>query len=36
MSKDVLIVDDEAAIREVVAAVLEDEGYQPRQAATSD
>ena len=36
MSKDVLIVDDEAAIREVVAAVLEDEGYEPRQAATSD
>ncbi|HRY24641.1 MAG: sigma-54-dependent Fis family transcriptional regulator [Geminicoccaceae bacterium] len=36
MSKEVLIVDDEAAIREVVAAVLEDEGYVPRQAATSD
>lgn len=36
MSKDVLIVDDEAAIREVVAAVLEDEGYAPRMAATSD
>ena len=36
MSKDVLIVDDEAAIREVVAAVLEDEGYVPRMAATSD
>jgi two-component system nitrogen regulation response regulator NtrX len=36
MSKDVLIVDDEPAIREVVAAVLEDEGYVPRQAATSD
>ncbi len=36
MSKDILIVDDEAAIREVVAAVLEDEGYQPRMAATSD
>lgn len=36
MSKDVLIVDDEPAIREVVAAILEDEGYKPRQAASSD
>ena len=36
MSKDVLIVDDEAAIREVVSAVLEDEGYRPRGAANSD
>ena len=31
-----LIVDDEAAIREVVSAVLEDEGYRPRQAATAE
>jgi CheY-like chemotaxis protein len=29
----VLVVDDEAAIREVVAALLEDEGYAVRQAA---
>jgi two-component system nitrogen regulation response regulator NtrX len=36
MSKDVLIVDDEAAIREVVAAILGDEGYRPRQAAGSE
>ena len=36
MNKDVLIVDDEVAIRDVVAAVLEDEGYVPRQAASSD
>ena len=36
MSKDILIVDDEAAIREVVGAVLEDEGYRPRQAATAE
>jgi two-component system nitrogen regulation response regulator NtrX len=36
MSKDILIVDDEAAIREVVGAILEDEGYRPRQAQNSD
>ena len=36
MNKDILIVDDEPAIREVVGAVLEDEGYQPRVAANSD
>ena len=36
MSKDILIVDDEAAIREVVGAILEDEGYRPRFAANSD
>ena len=36
MSKDVLIVDDEAAIREVVGTILEDEGYRPRGAANSD
>ena len=36
MSMDVLIVDDEAAIREVVSALLQDEGYKPRQAANSD
>jgi two-component system, NtrC family, nitrogen regulation response regulator NtrX len=36
MSKDVLIVDDEAAIREVVGGILEDEGYRPRGAANSD
>ena len=36
MSKDILIVDDEPAIREVVAAILEDEGYRPREAANSE
>lgn len=36
MSKDILIVDDEPAIREVVSAILEDEGYKPRLAASSD
>jgi len=36
MSLDVLIVDDEHDIRELVAGVLEDEGYQARTAADSD
>jgi two-component system, NtrC family, nitrogen regulation response regulator NtrX len=36
MSKDILIVDDEPAIREVVSAILEDEGYKPRLAANSE
>ncbi|MBU3079383.1 nitrogen assimilation response regulator NtrX [Sphingomonas quercus] len=36
MALDVLIVDDEKDIRELVAGVLEDEGYAPRTAANSD
>ena len=36
MSLDVLIVDDERDIRELVAGVLEDEGYEARTAADSD
>ena len=36
MALDVLIVDDERDIRELVAGVLEDEGYAPRTAADSD
>ena len=36
MALEVLIVDDEADIRELVAGVLEDEGYQTRTAANSD
>lgn len=36
MALEVLIVDDEADIRELVAGVLEDEGYQTRGAANSD
>jgi two-component system nitrogen regulation response regulator NtrX len=36
MALDVLIVDDEQDIRELVAGVLEDEGYAPRTAADSD
>jgi two-component system nitrogen regulation response regulator NtrX len=35
MALDVLIVDDEQDIRELVAGVLEDEGYAPRTAADS-
>jgi two-component system nitrogen regulation response regulator NtrX len=36
MALDVLIVDDEEDIRDLVAGVLEDEGYETRTAATSD
>jgi two-component system, NtrC family, nitrogen regulation response regulator NtrX len=36
MSLDILVVDDEADIRELVAGVLEDDGYAPRTAADSD
>jgi two-component system nitrogen regulation response regulator NtrX len=36
MALDVLIVDDEADIRELVAGVLEDEGFEARTAANSD
>ena len=36
MALDVLVVDDEQDIRELVAGVLEDEGYQARVAANSD
>lgn len=36
MTQDVLIVDDEADIRLLIAGILEDEGYQVRQAANSD
>jgi two-component system nitrogen regulation response regulator NtrX len=36
MGLDVLVIDDEADIRELVAGVLEDEGYTPRTAANSD
>ena len=35
MSLDVLVVDDEQDIRDLVAGVLEDEGYTPRTAADS-
>ncbi|HWU96578.1 MAG TPA: response regulator, partial [Sphingomonas sp.] len=36
MSLDILVVDDERDIRELVAGVLEDEGYATRGAANSD
>ncbi len=36
MAADILVVDDEADIRELVAGVLEDEGYNVRTAADSD
>jgi len=36
MALDVLIVDDEADIRELVAGVLEDEGFDTRTAANAD
>ena len=36
MALDILIVDDEADIRELVAGILEDEGYTTRTARDSD
>src|ERR1700753_121609 len=33
MASDVLVVDDEADIRELVAGILSDEGYSARTAA---
>lgn len=36
MALDILIVDDEADIRTLVAGILGDEGYETRQAANSD
>ena len=36
MSADILIIDDEADIRELVAGILEDEGHQARTAANAD
>lgn len=36
MALDILIVDDEEDIRELVAGVLEDEGFETRTAANSD
>ena len=36
MASDILIVDDEADIRELVSGILQDEGYITRSARDSD
>ena len=36
MAGDILIVDDEADIRELVAGILADEGYSVRTAGDSE
>ena len=36
MASDILIIDDEADIRELIAGILEDEGYETRLAGDSD
>ena len=36
MASDILIVDDEADIRDLVAGILEDEGFATRTARDSD
>jgi len=36
MARDILIVDDEADIRELIAGILSDEGYETRTAANDE
>ena len=36
MASDILIVDDEADIRELVSGILQDEGYSTRTARDAD
>jgi two-component system nitrogen regulation response regulator NtrX len=36
MASDILVVDDEADIRELVAGLLEDEGHETRKASSSE
>ena len=36
MSQDILIVEDEDDIRDMIAGILEDEGFEVRQVASSD
>ena len=36
MAHDILIVDDEADIRDLVSGILADEGYETRVAGDSD
>ena len=35
-AQDILIVEDETDIRNLIAGILQDEGHQTREAATSD
>jgi two-component system nitrogen regulation response regulator NtrX len=35
MASDILIVDDEADIRKIIAGILQDEGYETREAGSS-
>ncbi len=35
MARDILIVDDEADIRMLIAGILKDEGYETREAGNS-
>jgi len=36
MAFDILIIDDESDIRELISGILEDEGYETRQAFDAD
>ncbi len=36
MAADILVVDDEADIRQLIGGILEDEGYEARLAGDSD
>ncbi|WP_068312136.1 sigma-54-dependent transcriptional regulator [Polycladidibacter hongkongensis] len=36
MASDILVIDDEADIRELISGILEDEGYDTRMAGDSD
>ena len=36
MAQDILIIDDEADIRDLVSGILEDDGHQVRSARDSD
>ena len=36
MAQDILVIDDEADIRDLVSGILEDDGHQVRAARDSD
>lgn len=36
MARDILVIDDEADIRDLISGILNDEGYETRSAAESD